>query len=108
MDWFHSGLTKEFESFFNTSESYKRYTVDYNDDNIVLKFEVPGVEKENLKVRRKGSNLVVTVNEKESLFHCKKLCDLDNLSATHRLGVLTITIPYLEETKPKEQEVDIL
>lgn len=107
MDWFHSDLVKEFESFFNTS-SPRPYTLDTDDDGITIKFEVPGIEKEDLKVRRKGSNLVVTINEKENLFHCKRNCDLDNLKASHRLGILTITVPFLEETKPKEQEVDIL
>jgi len=108
MDWFNSALTKEFESFFNTKAPTTNYDISSDEEGITLKFEVPGIEKEDLKVKRRGNNVIVTIKEKENLFHCTRHSDLENLTASHRLGILTVTVPYLKDKRQKEQEVDIL
>ena len=97
-------------------------------DNLVLKFEVPGVSEKDLSVSILGDVLTLKgerkVNEElgdESYHRLERVhgkferavplpmpVQADRVKATYRDGVLEVTLPKAEETKPKEIRIDIL
>jgi HSP20 family protein len=93
-----------------------------NDDNIVIKAEIPGVEKDNIDVDLKGRVLTVkgerkNENEvKEDRFYRREMSygrferaftlpgdvDPEKVKADFKDGVLKIEVPKPEEHKPKQ------
>lgn len=93
-----------------------------NDDNIVIKAELPGVDKANIDIDVKGRFLTLkgersAENEiKEDKYHRKERAygrfervftlpaevDSDKIEADYKDGILTINIPKPEEQKPKQ------
>jgi len=93
-----------------------------NDDNIVIKAELPGVDKEDISVDVDGRFLTLkgersSENEvKEENFHRRERAygkfqrvftlpaeiNADDIKADYTDGVLTIDIPKPEEKKPKQ------
>ena len=93
-----------------------------NDDNIVLKAEIPGIDKKDIEVDVKGRVLTLkgersSDNEvKEDNYYRRERCfgkferaftlpvnvELDKIKANYKDGVLEIEIPKPEEKKPKQ------
>jgi HSP20 family protein len=93
-----------------------------NDDNIVLKAEIPGIDKKDIEIDVKGRVLTLkgersSDNEvKEDNYYRRERCfgkferaftlpvnvELDNIKANYKDGVLEIEIPKPEEKKPKQ------
>jgi len=93
-----------------------------NDDNIVLKAEIPGIDKKDIEVDVKGRVLTLkgersSDNEvKEDNYYRRERCfgkferafnlpvdvELDKIRANYKDGVLEIEIPKPEEKKPKQ------
>ena len=94
----------------------------YEDDhNVVLKAELPGVDPNDVELRVEGSTLFLKGErkfEKESkeenyhliersygsflrTFELPNTVDASNVSANYNDGVLTVTLPKREKTKPK-------
>ncbi len=93
-----------------------------NDDNIVLKAEIPGIDKKDIVVDVKGRVLTLkgersSDNEvKEDNYYRRERCfgkferafnlpvdvELDKIKANYKDGVLEIEIPKPEEKKPKQ------
>jgi len=93
-----------------------------NDDNIVVKAELPGVDKKDIVVDVKGRLLTLkgersSENEvKEDKYHRRERAygkfervftlpaevDPDKITAGYKDGILTIDIPKPEEKKPKK------
>lgn len=93
-----------------------------NDDNIVLKAEIPGIDKKDIEIDVKGRVLTLkgersSDNEvKEDNYYRRERCfgkferaftlpvnvELDNIKANYKDGVLQIEIPKPEEKKPKQ------
>jgi len=100
------------------SENSKAYTI---------RAEIPGVEKEDIKIRLDGDTLVISGEKKqekeseEGGYHCversygsfrRTLClpedaDADKLEAKFRNGVLTLTVPRLAESARPGREITI-
>lgn len=96
-----------------------------NDDNIVLKAEIPGIDKKDIEVDVKGRVLTLkgersSDNEvKEDNYYRRERCfgkferafnlpvdvELDKIRANYKDGVLEIEIPKPEEKKPKQISV---
>ncbi len=96
-----------------------------NDDNIVLKAEIPGIDKKDIVVDVKGRVLTLkgersSDNEvKEDNYYRRERCfgkferafnlpvdvELDKIKANYKDGVLEIEIPKPEEKKPKQISV---
>lgn len=92
-----------------------------NDDNIVLKAEIPGIDKKDIEIDVKGRVLTLkgersSDNEaKEDNYYRRERCfgkferaftlpvnvELDQIKANYKDGVLEIEIPKPEEKKPK-------
>ncbi len=104
-----------------------RADVHENDNAFVVQLDLPGVEKDNVKVKFEDNTLVVSGERKyesntdEKNFHrveriygtftrsiaVPKDVDADKISANFKNGVLEITLPKAEEVKPKEIEIKV-
>ena len=93
-----------------------------NDDSIVIKAEIPGVDKDNVHVDLKGRVLTLKGERendsevKEEHFYRREMCygrfersftlpaevDPETVKADFKEGVLKIEVPKPEERKPKQ------
>ena len=98
-----------------------------NDDNYVLHLDLPGIEKDDVKISYSDGELSISgerKQEKESKdskyhrversfgkyfrsFTLPEKIKADKIDAEFKNGQLTITVPKSEETKPKEIEVKV-
>ena len=96
-------------------------------DDLFLTFELPGMEKDKIKVGIKETVLTVSGERKarreedhddfvrseiwqgsfSRSFTLPKRIDLKNISADYKNGLLEIKLGKLEESKPKEIEVSV-
>ena len=96
-------------------------------DSIVLKAEVPGLEKDDISVVVKENVLTIKGEKKQEnevaddkflrvertygsfqrSFNLSKTVDQDKLKAAYKNGVLMITLPKVPEAKPKQIEVSV-
>lgn len=98
-----------------------------NNDEYILKMDIPGVEKKDVKLSYSNGELTISGERKEekeskdSKYHRiersygkyfrsfklpEKIVD-DRISAEFNNGSLKITIPKAEEVKPKEIEIKV-
>jgi HSP20 family protein len=109
------------------SEFRPRVDVKETENDISLRFEVPGIEKDDIKVVL--DNRVLTVSGKREArkeeegteyhlteirsgsfsrsFTLPETLDAGKINADYKNGMLTITLAKAEEKKPKEVEVRI-
>jgi HSP20 family protein len=98
-----------------------------NNGNIEVKVELPGMNKDNIKVTIKNNMLRLSGERKqeeettEKTFHRSeryfgKFCrtiqlpadiDADKIKAQYKDGVLNLTLPKPESMKPKEIEIEV-
>ncbi|MEO0137183.1 MAG: Hsp20/alpha crystallin family protein [candidate division WOR-3 bacterium] len=98
-----------------------------NDGNIEVRAEIPGVNKEDLKVTVEGDVLSISGERKkesetkDKKYHrieryygkfCRTInlpyaVEAEKVKATYKDGVLTITLPKPETAKTKEIEVEV-
>ena len=98
-----------------------------NKGQYILKMDLPGVSKENLKLSFHDSELIISgerkqeKEDKDSKYHriertygkyyrsftLPQTIQADKINAEFKDGQLTITIPKSEEAKPKELEIKI-
>ena len=96
-------------------------------DAFVIKAELPGVDKSNVKITVQDSVLTIRGEKKqekeendlnvhrversygtfERSFSLPTTVKSDKIDASFRDGVLTVTMPKVEEAKPKEIEVKV-
>src|ERR1035438_5411174 len=97
------------------------------EDSIVIKAELPDVDQKDIEVRIEDNTLTLKGERKhgsevkkenyhrieryfgtfQRSFSLPANIQQDNVSATCERGVLTITLPKREETRPKQIKVDI-
>jgi len=127
-------MDRVFNSFFNfhptrheNHEFMPRVDVTESNENLVLTFELPGMEKGEIKVSVKDDILSVNgerktqeTNEGEnyvrSEIHRGSFCrsftlpdtvETENVSADYKNGLLIVSLPKKEEVKPKEIDIRI-
>ena len=90
----------------NLSPNYK---IDTDDDGVTLNMNVPGYNKKLIEVSVDGDVLVIEgkANSGDAKGFSKRFdmndtFDVESIKANVVDGVLTLTIPYLEEVKPKK------
>jgi HSP20 family protein len=135
----HAGVSRDFDRVLNDlfnfptawaapeAEFTPRVNIKESKDSIILMFEIPGMEKKDIKVAVKDGNLIVSgqrefkAEEKEEnfvrteirtgkfsrSFTLPETVSTDKISADYNHGILTVTLAKLEEVKPKEIEVPI-
>ncbi|MBI5681744.1 MAG: Hsp20/alpha crystallin family protein [Deltaproteobacteria bacterium] len=97
------------------------------DDNIVMKAELPGIDKKDVSIEVKDNMLVLKGERrfekevKEDNYHrmersygsfqrtftLPNIVEKDNVSAKYKDGVLEITLPKSKEAKPKQIKVEV-
>ena len=98
-----------------------------SDEKLVLSFEVPGMNKEDIKVTVSNHMINITGNrqplmksEKEQIVREEMLSgeferqftlpdsvNIDSIEANYKHGILTIELDKKEEVKPKEIDIKI-
>src|SRR5262245_46970713 len=116
---FLASSTSFFEGWEPTMDIYE------DKDRITVKAELPGMRKEDIEVSLHGNTLVLSGERKHEEQSGKgetyraerwfgrfqrsitlpQPADTNNIQASYRDGVLTITLPKSEESKPKQIQV---
>jgi HSP20 family protein len=122
-----------FDTFFGReNEAYDNYwrpaiDIEENNGNLMVRAEIPGMSKEEIKVAVKDNLLTISgerkrENEsKDKTYYRVERCygqfqrmirlpaevDADKVKATYKDGVLHITLPKPESMKPKQIDVEI-
>lgn len=118
-DFFRDWSTSNFS---DTNTTLPAVNIKENENEFLVDVAVPGMEKEDFKIDLDNDILTIssekTINNdnsdekytrkeysylsfKRSFTLPKGVVDSDNISATYKNGELKITIPKLEEAKPK-------
>ena len=114
-----------FRNFRKDDELMPRADLTSDDKAYTLKVEVPGVEPDDVKLSVHDGMLEISgekkcetddkekhVMERSFGSFCRRMslaedADIDAISAAHKNGVLTVTIPRLAESKNKEKVIAI-
>ena len=95
----------------NKNDNYK---IDSDDNGVTLTMNVPGYNKKLIDVTVEDDSLVIIGNVNsgdtngfEHKFTISEKLDTENISATVVDGVLTVSLPYREEVKPRKIEVKV-
>jgi len=120
------GLFSDFDRDGNAITSWSpRADVVENNDSYVIKAELPGVSKNDVKITLRENVLTIKGEKKaekeekdhnyhriersygsfERSFSLPSNVKSDKIDAAYKDGVLTLTLPKSEEAKPKEIEV---
>lgn len=119
------GMTED-ETFAGTLWA-PRVNIAETNDNYMVELELPGVKKDDVKITFKDHILTIEgekkmTNElkeddfirKESIygkfsrsFRLPEDVEVDKIDANYKDGILTITLPRVEEKKPKQIEVKV-
>ena len=95
-----------------------------NNDNVVAVLELPGLRKEDIEISLHDGTLTIAGERKSSSSNGEKAertercvgsfrrsitlpaqVDANKVSATYRDGILTVTLPKVEEAKPRRIQV---
>jgi HSP20 family protein len=130
-----ANLQREVNRFFNGIAPKTRHDEDFesavwspvvdileDQDQYTLHFDVPGIEKQDVKMNFSDNTLTVSgerkaVEERKDLtchriervagkfyrsFTFPTMVNSEKISAAYKDGVLTVTVPKAEESKPKQ------
>jgi HSP20 family protein len=128
-------INRTFDNFFGRTEredwTESRWApaidISENKDDLMVNVEVPGMKKEDIKVTLQDGILTVKgerkqeKEEKDKSFHrversygsfCRSFTlpttvQGDKIKANYKDGVLMISLPKVEEVKPKEISIDV-
>jgi HSP20 family molecular chaperone IbpA len=106
-----------FDDFFNRNFNVSKssdYKTESDEDGVTLTMNVPGYNKKLIDVSVEADTLVIKGQSNsgdtegfEKSFILNDRLDADNVEATIVDGVLTITVPYRAEVKPRKVEVKV-
>ncbi|HEC79295.1 MAG TPA: Hsp20/alpha crystallin family protein [candidate division WOR-3 bacterium] len=119
---FFSGFPEEKEGFWSPV-----IDIEEDNENYIVKAELPGMKKEDIKVTVRDNVLSISGERKQEketkdkTFHriersygkfsrtisLPSTVDSNKIKATYKDGVLNITLPKLEEEKPRQIDVEI-
>ena len=96
------------------NRDYINYKTHSDEDGVTLTMNVPGYNKKLIDVSVEADTLVIKGQSNsgdtegfEKSFTLNDRLDTDNVEATIVDGVLTVTIPYRAEVKPRKVEVKV-
>ena len=109
-----------FDRIFKAEPYIKQFTttgthnVEHNDDGAILTMNVPGYNKKLIDVSVDGDLLVIEGKANSGnldgfirKFTLGDTYDVEGIEASVVDGVLTLSLPYLEEVKPKKVKVKV-
>ena len=109
-----SGLLNDFfdDSFAIRKMNYMNYTDDvkYNDDGATIKMKVPGFNKKSIDISVDSEHLTIEGKTDDDSFTKRYAIDskfdFDSIDAKVIEGLLTLTLPYKAEVKPRKIKVN--
>ena len=111
LDELIESLMKTNTSSFNRSRKYETETTD---DGIVLTIETPGYNKNLIDVIVEDKMLIIkgksnsgSLDGFKEKFSLSDKFNNDDIEASVVDGVLTVTVPYKEESKPRKVKVKV-
>jgi HSP20 family protein len=108
-----------FDNIFNDDFAIRRFNnspsnITHDDDGATLTMNVPGYNKKLIDVSVDGDTLVIEgkANSGDTGGFTRRYTlsdsyDVSGIDATVVDGVLTLSIPYLEEVKPKRFDIKV-
>ena len=132
-DSYFSNLIKDFFSDDLLADKYLREktfplcNVSEEDDKYLVEFSLPGIDKNNLKIKRDGNELTINYKKEtheeekgknyhrrefklesfEKMFVLPENVNYDGIDSEYKEGLLKITIPKKEITKTKSKNEGI-
>ena len=108
-----SGLLNDFfdDSFAIRKMNYMNYTdeVTHNDDGATIKLKVPGFNKKSIDISVDSEHLTIEGKTDDDSFTKRYTIDnkfdFDSIDAKVVDGLLTLTLPYKAEVKPRKIKV---
>ena len=120
-DIFFGAQPREFEDLWRPA-----IDIEENNGNLMVKAEIPGMKKEDIKVSVKDDMLTISGERKREnetkgkMFHriersygqfrrmirLPASVDADKVKASYKDGVLNVTLPKPESLKPKQIDVE--
>ena len=99
------------DSFAIRKMNYMNYTDDvkYNDDGATIKMKVPGFNKKSIDISVDSEYLIIEGKTDDDSFSKRYAIDgkydLDSIDASVIDGLLTLSVPYKAEVKPRKIKV---
>ena len=133
----HDELSRFFDDFFGErlparqskegASWIPRVDISENDDEIIVHADIPGMEKDNIKITLTDNVLSISGEKKierdekkanyhrvervfgsfQRSFYIPTNVDASKISASYKNGVLEVKLPKKEEAKPKEIPVKV-
>ena len=95
------------------SASSSSFRVDATDDGWRVNIPMPGIDPAHVALEAAGHTLAIRAKHDgpdgyrfEQTFALPEFLDLDQLRASHRHGMLQLTIPFKESVKPRRIAID--
>ena len=109
-------LFNEWDNIFSNTNSH--YSSDYktssDDDGVTLTMNVPGYNKKLIDVSVSGDQLTIEGKSNsgdtdgfKKVFTINDTLDSAGIEASVIDGILTVSVPYAEEVKPRKIEVKV-
>ena len=109
-----------FDRIFKSEPYIKQFTttgthnIEHDEDGVTLSMNVPGYNKKLIDVSVDGDSLIIEGKSNSGnpdgftrKFNLGDSYDTDGIEASVVDGVLTLSLPYLEEIKPKKVKVKV-
>tara|TARA_Y100000593_G_C4105604_1_gene235428 strand:- start:200 stop:568 length:369 start_codon:yes stop_codon:yes gene_type:complete len=106
-----------FDDFFNRNFNVSKssdYKTESDDDGVTLTMNVPGYNKKLIDVSVSGDQLTIEGKSNsgdtdgfKKVFTINDTLDSAGIEASVVDGVLTVSVPYAEEVKPRKIEVKV-
>ncbi len=118
----------DFENDFFGENALQSFKTDIKDegDKYVMEAELPGFDKDDIKLDISGNDLVLTAEHKAETEDKKDKyirrertygsyqrsfdltgIDTDNIAAEYKNGILTLDLPKMQEVKPETKRLEI-
>jgi HSP20 family protein len=126
-DDFFGGVPSRFVGDWSSSEWTPSVDISETKDEIVVRAEVPGMKKDDIKITLQDNVLTLTGERKQEKkeketnyyrmeraygsfvrsFNLPTVVQADQIKASYKDGILSITLPKAEEVKPKQIPIEI-
>ena len=105
-DFFNDDFTTSIKSFNN----YKTDNVSHDDDGATIKLKVPGFNKKSIDISVDSETLTIEGKTDDDSFVKKYSIDtkydFDSIDAKVVDGLLTLSLPYKAEVKPRKIKIN--
>jgi HSP20 family protein len=120
---FQRDADRLFNQFWNelpgrTARTAPSFQVYANDTDWKVEIPLPGIDPQHVTLEVAGQHVSVRVQEPETegdrqgtrleqTFSVPRFLDLDRMTASHRHGMLVLTLPIQEAVKPRRIEIGV-